>query len=259
MQSSTQPLVSILMLTFNRENYICEAIDSVLTQTYQNWELLILDDGSTDKTVEVISKYKNDVRIKYFADPVNKGLQEKRKESLGFATAGTYVAILDSDDVWTDNNKLQRQVFYLNEHPECAVVGTSITLVDAQGVTFGSNSYNTSDATIRKQILIRNQFAHSSVMMRKSMLDKTSGYRDFAPTEDLDLFLQLGQFGTFANLSEPMLGYRVHKKGESAIKAKVIRRVLRIISIHKHEYPNYLVAVIKFRLMLLLSVLGLRK
>lgn len=256
--TSNAPLVSIIMLTYNRADYITLAIQSVLTQTYQNWELVILDDGSTDDTADVVAGYR-DARIKYYPDPVNKRLERKRMESLAFAGAGTYVAILDSDDIWTDATKLSAQVAHLEADPLCAVVGTAITLIDADSKEFGAGSYHTDDATIRKHILVRNQFAHSSVLMRQSMLARTAGYRTFAPTEDLDLFLQLGQFGTFANLSTAMLGYRVHKKGESHIKAKVIKVVLRVIAAHKHEYPNYMLAAIKFRLMFLLSTLGLRK
>lgn len=249
--STSAPLVSIIMLTYNRANYIQLAIQSVLDQTYQNWELLILDDGSTDDTATIVNSYA-DSRIKYIHDPVNKGLARKRTESLAFPT-GEYVAILDSDDIWSDCNKLSAQVAYLQKDPICAVVGTQITLIDTEGIQFGTNAYLLDDTSIRKNILIRNQFAHSSVLMRKSTLDKTSGYRNFAPSEDLDLFLQLGHFGTFANLPETMLAYRIHKKGESALKSKVVRVVLKAVKAHRHEYPNYPLAYLKFSLMLLVA------
>jgi glycosyltransferase involved in cell wall biosynthesis len=245
------PLVSIIMLTYNRANYIPLAIQSVIDQTYHNWELLIQDDGSTDETSIVVAGY-SDSRIHYIPDPINKGLAQKRMESLKFTT-GTYVAILDSDDIWSDTNKLTAQVAHLEANPLCAVVGTQITLIDAEGVQVGTNHYHQPDDEIRNIILVRNQFAHSSVLMRKSMLDQTKGYRDYAPSEDLDLFLQLGQFGTFANLPITGLAYRVHKKGESALKSKVVRVVLRAIRAHKHEYPNYFKAYIKFTLMLLVA------
>ena len=250
---TTGPLVSIIMLTYNRANYIPLAIQSVLDQTYQNWELLIQDDGSTDETSTIVARY-TDSRIRYIPDPINKGLTQKRMESLKSAT-GTYVAILDSDDIWSDTNKLTAQVAHLEANPLCAVVGTQITLIDADGVQFGTNNYHQPDSEIRNIILVRNQFAHSSVMMRKSMLDKTHGYRDYAPSEDLDLFLQLGQFGTFANLAMTGLAYRVHKKGESALKSKVVKVVLKAIKTHKHEYPNYFKAYVKFTLMLLVAKL----
>jgi glycosyltransferase involved in cell wall biosynthesis len=253
--SHNDPLVSIIMLTYNRANYIELAISSVLSQTYQNWELWVLDDGSTDNTPEVMKRYNDDSRIKYIQDPVNKGLGRKRLESLSFPT-GPYIAIVDSDDMWIDNTKLAAQVAHLESNPLCAVVGTQITLIDAEGTQFGTGNYRLDDKSIRNKILVRNQFAHSSVMMRKRMVDQTAGYRaDFAPSEDLDLFLQLGQFGTFANLSDTMLAYRVHKKGESSLKSKVVRVVLLALETHKSEYPNYLLAHLKFTLILLVAKL----
>ncbi len=234
------------MLTYNRANYISLAIESAFAQTYQNFELIILDDGSTDNTASVVASF-NDSRIRYIKDTANKGLFFRRHESLSYVQ-GKYVAILDSDDIWSNRNKMAKQVALLEANPQCAVVGTFITLIDEQGHEIRKNEYCTSDKDIRNIILRRNQFANSSVMMRKSMLDKTAGYRDFAPTEDLDLFLQLGRFGTFANIPEYMLAYRVHNGGESARKRKLVPLVLKVISLHKDAYPNYYQAWLKFTL-----------
>jgi len=256
-EKNSAPLVSVLMLTYNRANYIDAAIESVLAQSYQNVELIIIDDGSTDNTREVVGRYR-DTRIKYRQDSVNRGLGYRRQESLSYAT-GTYIAILDSDDIWTDGNKLTLQVAHMEAHPLCAVVGTAISIINAQGLKIGENSYHRDDADIRKNILIRNQFAHSSVLLRQALLTQTDGYRNLGQAEDLDLYLQLGQFGTFANLPEPMMAYRVHDKGVSHDKTIAIKGVLKVIACHRHEYPNYVIAVLKYRLMLLLSILGLRK
>lgn len=242
------PLVSIIMLTYNRANYIAQAIESVLAQTYQQWELLILDDGSTDNTAVIVSQY-SDSRIQYLFDPINKGLALKRYESLK-QCRGVYVAILDSDDKWIDVTKLDSQVTYLNNHPTCVVVGTQINLIDESGNSLGTNTYLRDDTAIRNAILVRNQFAHSSVMMRKSFLDKTSGYQKLSASEDLDLYLRLGQLGTFANLPETMLAYRIHKKSASANKIKILQGVLRTIKTYRQQYPHYQKAYLKFSMML---------
>jgi len=254
---STQPLVSIIMLTYNRAPYIALALESALAQTYQNWELIILDDGSTDNTEVIVTPYLNDTRISYKKDSVNKGLFARRHESLSYPT-GTYIAILDSDDIWSDPTKLEKQVAFMESHPECAVVGTFITLIDQHGTEFGRNTYYTEDADIRRTLLTRNQFANSSVLMRESAVAKTAGYRNFAPCEDLELFLQLGQFGTFANLSEYMLAYRIHPGGESTRKVKVARCVLALAPFHRHHYPGYWHIVIKMNVLIILAKLGLR-
>lgn len=254
--TTTTPLVSIIMLTYNRAPFIAKAITSILAQTYQNWELIILDDGSTDNTAAVVAGF-SDNRIRYLRDTVNKGLYARRSESLSHVT-GDYVAILDSDDYWTDADKLTAQVAYLMKHPSCVVVGTFITLIDEHDATVGNNSYYTDDATIRRQILWRNQFANSSVLMRRSALLKTTGYQNYAPCEDYELFLQLGHHGTFGNLPRHSLAYRVHGGGESARKAKVARQSLRVITRHRTHYPGYLRAAAKLLLLYLLAKLKLK-
>lgn len=244
------------MLTYNRANYISLAIDSALSQSYQNWELIIIDDGSTDHTEEIVEKY-TDPRIRYIKDAQNRGLFYRRHESLSYVR-GEFVAILDSDDIWIDNEKLAKQVAFMRENPDCAVVGTFTKLIDHTGAPIGVTTYHTVDPTIRANILIRNQFANSSTMMRTSHLAKTVGYRDFAPTEDRELFLQLGRVGTFANLPDYSLAYRIHPGGESARKAKVAKKVLGIIAYHEDAYPGAFRARAKMLLLIVLAKLGLK-
>ena len=252
----SEPTISILILSYNRAKYIAEAIDSVLTQTYRNFELVIIDDGSTDQTAEILSQY-IDPRIKKIMHTTNAGLHARRAESLTYAT-GTYTAVLDSDDVWTDSDKLAQQVACMEAHPDCAVVGTFITLCSPAGETIGRNSYCTDDQRIRSAILSRNQFTHSSVLMRTSLLQKVPGYRDTGLAEDLDLFLQLGLVGTFANLPHYMTAYRIHTESFNPQKQAMARAVLGIIQTHRHHYPHYYRAYVKARLRLMyLSVRAL--
>lgn len=243
-----QSLVSILVLTYNRASYIETAIDGVLNQTYQNFELVIIDDGSTDNTAEILAGY-TDSRITKILHTNNAGLHTRRAESLTYAT-GTYTAVLDSDDVWTDTTKLAQQVAFLEENPACVVVGTFITLCDPTGESIGTNSYHTDDRSIRDAILWRNQFTHSSVLMRTAALQKVAGYRDTGLAEDLDLFLQLGNVGTFANIPLYMTNYRIHTDSFNPQKQAMAKAVLGIIQTHKHDYPNYYPAYIKAQLRL---------
>ncbi len=243
---NTEPLVSILMLTYNRANYIATAIESVLTQTYQNWELIVIDDGSTDDTKEVLAPY-HDSRISYLRRNENKGLVYRRQESLTLVN-GSYVAILDSDDIWLTRDKLKKQVEVLERDPSCSLVGTFINIIDERGSLIDQNKYYETDLEIRKNMLIRNQFANSSVMMRKSTLDKTAGYRNLSVAEDFELFLQLGQIGTFRNLPEYMTAYRVHTGNISSSKLNLIKYVLMVIKQYKDVYPGYYGAWLKFTL-----------
>ncbi|MEZ4195091.1 MAG: glycosyltransferase family 2 protein [Candidatus Paceibacterota bacterium] len=240
-------LVSIIILTYNRANYLGQAIGSVLTQTYANFELIILDDGSTDDTEKVVIEF-NDSRIKYVKDSVNRGIVYRRNESLKLAK-GKYLAILDSDDVWLSPNKLQKQVELMELNPKLTVVGTYIKIIDADGTEVSKNKYGANDKTIRKNILIRNQFANSSVLMQKTAVEKTQGYRPYAYAEELDLFLQLGTLGELQNIPEYLTGHRVHGSRETATKKLQIPLiVLSIIKPFKNIYPNYKLAWIKFNL-----------
>lgn len=241
------PLVSVLMPTYNRAHYIGEAIASVLTQTYTNFELIILDDGSTDDTESVVSTF-NDSRIKYVKDLVNQGIVYRRNESLKLAQ-GKYLAVLDSDDIWLTKDKLQKQVTLMETNINLAVVGTYIKIIDDNGIKVGQNKYGANDKEIRKNILVRNQFANSSVLMRKSAVEKTLGYRPFTYAEELDLFLQLGTFGELLNIPEYLTGHRVHSNRETAMKKlRIPLIVLSIIKPFKNTYPNYKLAWLKFNL-----------
>jgi len=239
----TEPLVSIIMPTYNRAVFMSEAVLSIQKQTYQNWELVIIDDGSTDNTSEIVEKLQ-EKRIRYIQNKTNKGLIARRLESLEYAK-GSYVAILDSDDIWNSPNKLREQVQHMTDNPLCAVVGTYITLIDNRSAIYGKTQYKTTDKDIRKHLLFRNQFTHSSVLMRKSSLSHTQGYRNTTLAEDYDLFLQLGQFGTFANLPKYYTSYRIHDDSENHKRLLMAQAVLHIVQSHKGEYPHYYLALLK--------------
>ena len=238
----SEPLVSIIMLTYNRANYINEAIESVLAQTYQNWELIIIDDGSTDETPSLVAQYQ-DARIVYEKHEKNEGLHAGRRESLTLAN-GTYVAVLDSDDMWNSPEKLEKQVTFLENNKDHGVVGTFITIINAQGNETGKLEYDTIDDKIRKSILSSNQFAHSSVLMQKEILDQTKGYQPML-AEDLELFLQIGAISKLANIPEFLTKHRVHKESLNDHGIKMACAVHKIIKAHRKVYPKFIQALIR--------------
>lgn len=227
------------MLTYDRAAYIGAAIQSVRAQTYQHWQLTIIDDGSTDDTEAIIAAIK-DGRITYVRHETNKGLFTRRSESLRYAN-GIYTAILDSDDVWQDPTKLAAQVKFLKTHPDCVLVGTFTNLINADGAAIGTQSFATTDTAIRNKILIRNQFTHSSVLMQTAALKKTVGYQ---PTlaEDLALFLQLGEQGKLANLPEFFTDQRIHSGSTNDYGSAMAEAVHAIIQEYKNSYPQYYLA-----------------
>lgn len=247
-QIKSKPLVSILMLTYNRAHYIEEAIAGVVNQTYQNWELIIIDDGSTDNTASVVQKFQ-EPRIRYIKHTENAGLHARRHESLTYIK-GKYIAVLDSDDYWTSADKLEKQVEFLESEPECVVVGTFATLIDSTGEKIGQSKFATADRQIRNHILLRNQFVHSAVMFRTEAVEKTGGYQPIL-AEDMELILQLGKHGTLANIPQYFTAHRVHKKSANDHGKNMLNAVRSIIYKHRNNYPYARIAMLLNRIKLI--------
>lgn len=244
MQPQNPPLVSITMTTFNRADLIGEAIKSVIAQTYQKWELLILDDASADNTKELVSEFvTGDSRIKYFPVSQNIGITKNRNRGLKLSQ-GKYVAVLDSDDFWCDETKLEKQIFYLETHTDTILIGTQTKVVDEKSNPINLFSYATDDSDIRKKLLLRNQFTHSSIVFRNQSELK---YDENIPIwEDYELILRLGTKGKLANLPVVMTAYRQHGANISkSRKNSGVKTHLEIIKKYKNQYPNYWLAFIK--------------
>lgn len=234
------PAITILMLTYNRADFLPTALKSVLSQTYTNWELVVIDDGSTDTTHALMETY-TDTRIRYIHHHENAGLFVRRAESLSYANS-PYTAVLDSDDYWTTTTKLAEQVSFLENHPNYVAIGTQAVLINVQGIMFGHHTIATSDGVIRKKILRRNQFVHSSLLIRTEILKKTTGYQ---PTlaEDLELILQLGTFGKLANLPDIHTAHRVHTGSQNDHGRTMAWAVARIVFVYAQKYPQGLVGI----------------
>lgn len=249
------PLVSVMMASYDRAPLIGQAIESVMAQNYPNWELLVLDDASKDNTYDVVQDFMaRDSRIKWLPAHHNLGINKNRNR--GFERAiGEYIAILDSDDYWADPRKLEKQVGFLESHPDHALVGTGIMTVDGQDRKLGALEFALDDASIRRRMLMKNQFTHSSVLLRASALPLPSPYDEsgfVSIWEDYELFLRLGLRHKFANLPEMTTAYRLHSGNiTKARRLEGARAHLNIIRKYRHDYPYYSFAVLKgwFRLL----------
>ncbi len=211
------PSVSVLMPTYHAERYVAEAIESILAQTFTDFEFLILDDGSTDGSAAILRRYaERDGRIRPFSRP-NTGLVGALNELLSLAR-GELIARMDADDIAL-SDRIERQVAYLKEHPECVMVGSRVVLIDPEG----------SEITVMGQALSHEQIVedflankgqivyHPAVMFRRQVVMDLGGYRaEMVEAEDLDLFLRLAEVGRIVNLPEPLLKYRDHLKKSGA-------------------------------------------
>lgn len=242
-------MISVIICTYNRADLLPKAIASVLSQSYQDFELIIIDDASTDNTRNVIQ---DDSRIKYYKNEKNLGISKSRNLGVSLSS-GEYIAMLDSDDYWLDNNKLQKQLDLISGDNKIGLVGTGIVLVDEQGSKIKEDIFETSDDLIRQRILLKNQFAQSSVLFRKEAF--SSYDESLVVCEDLDLWLKVGKQFKLANLQEPLTAYLVHSGGISKASKKRIALVTdKVISRYKKDYPNYFIAKLKSLLRIILSL-----
>ncbi len=252
----TKPLVSVQMVSYNNGLFLEKAIDSVLTQTYDNIELIVVDNGSTDLTPNILDKYKSDRRIKILFKESNSGIAQARNLALEKST-GEYIAVLDSDDYWYDNEKLKKQAGFLESNPNYVLLGGGMIKVDADGKEIGRVLNPESDNEIRKKILFRNPFAHSTVIYRRSTAINIGGYNeDLKIGEDYDLWLRLGKCGQFANLGEYAACYRLHESNiTKSKKLTALLNNLKIITNYRRDYPGYYSAFLKRQLKLMIGQL----
>lgn len=215
MSSLSSPLVSVLMAVYNSERYVAQAVESILSQTLSNFELIIIDDGSTDRSRSILQTYAaQDQRIRLISRK-NRGIPQTRNELLAQATA-ELIAVMDSDDIALPE-RLQRQVEFMQQHPEVVCLGSAFELIDAQGRLLTCLPVPLTDDEIQQQALA----GHASIfqpcaMMRRAAVEQVGGYDETMPqAEDLDLWLRLGEIGKLANLSQPLVQYRLHANSVS--------------------------------------------
>lgn len=235
------PKVSVIICTYNRAEYLPVAIKSVLAQTFNDYEIIIVDDASNDNTENLVKPYMVEKsNIKYYKNEQNLGISKSRNKAVNLAT-GEYIAMLDSDDYWTDKNKLQKQTDILEKDSSIGLVGSSILTVRKNKSKIKEIFYNTNDKDIRENILVKNQFAQSSILFRKNIFTEVGGYNEnYEVAEDLDLWLRIGKKYKFANLKETTVAYMMHSAGISKIKRKKMAKTIdEIIEKNKNNYPNY--------------------
>jgi glycosyltransferase involved in cell wall biosynthesis len=202
------PVVSVILPVYNSEKYIVQAINSILDQSFKDFELLVFDDASNDNTLTLMEQVK-DERFRLVRKEKNTGYTQSLIKGVHMS-AGKYIARMDSDD-WSDPDRLRLQVEFLERNPEVGIVGTSAQTFSDKGEG-ALWTYPESDEDIRTFMLADSPFAHPSVMMRKSVLDAFQLNYDhtYEPCEDYKLWFELLKKTKGANLPGPLLKYRLH-------------------------------------------------
>lgn len=205
------PQLSIVLPVFNAERYLTDAIESVLNQTFTNFELIILNDGSTDQSIKVINHFaEKDSRV-VVVDRENRGLVATLNQGIQLARANL-IARMDADDV-CDLHRFERQFDYLETNSNCVAVGSRILLIDPDGLPIKVfvDVLQHDEIDSGNMFGVGSHICHPTVMFRRDAVLLVGGYRDeFRHAEDVDLFLRLAEVGKLANLREVLLNYRQH-------------------------------------------------
>ncbi len=216
------PRVSVVMAVYNGERYLEEAVRSILRQTYDDFEFIIIDDGSTDRSPAILKSFADeDRRLRVHRQP-NSGLIGALNKALPLAR-GAYVARMDADDISLPR-RFEQQVQYLDAHKEIGVLGTWIQDIGADGQPGPIWPLPTSPATIRWFLMFGNCLAHPSAMMRRELI-QSLGYRAAAVhVEDYDLWIRASSVTGVANIPEVLLKYRVLSQSVSSRNLDVQER-----------------------------------
>lgn len=202
------PALSVLMTVYNGERHLREAVDSILSQSFGDFEFVIVDDASDDSSPSILASY-SDPRIVTLRQPSRSGAPAASNAGLA-RCRGNYIARLDADDI-ARNDRLQRQVKQMELHPEACLAGSDYELIDGKGVLQGIRKMNHYGADIRAALRFGNLIGHSTVIYRKAAVQTAGGYDGtIAWAEDYDLYLRLMEHGAMLGIDEPLVKYRVH-------------------------------------------------
>lgn len=233
------PKVTVLLPVYNAQRYLREAIESILGQTFTDFEFLIIDDGSTDDSKKIIEKYqKSDGRIRLVSRP-NKGFVATLNEGLQEAKADKIVR-MDADDISLPE-RLQKQYDYLQANPDCAVVGCQVRIMDENGAAEGIDPRPLSDRNVKLFLGYGCALSGPTVAFRKDAISKIGGFQESGyPAEDYDCWVRLVSSDTsaeLANVPDVLYLYRENSQGISLTnKVAQVKKTIEIGDTFRHEY-----------------------
>jgi len=214
--------VSVVMAVYNEERFVCQAISSIVDQTFTDWEFIIINDNSKDATSEILSQYSKNPKIRIIAHKQNKGLASSLNEGID-ASYGKFIARMDGDDVSLPQ-RLERQVEYLLRHPNCAVVGTGTIYIDEDGNKLFKMIPPNNDSVLKRILESRSPFTHGSLMFNKKILIERGSYDSrLRGCEDYELLLRLSEKHEIASIDEKLFCWRKTIRGESNLKRRDLK------------------------------------
>ncbi len=225
------PKVTVVMACFNGMPYLPAAVDTILNQTFHDWEMVVVNDGSTDGSTAYLAELeKQDSRVRVYCQK-NQGQQAAANYGISLAKA-PLIARMDADDL-TPLDRLERQVDYLDAHPEIGMVGGQIKRMGNFKSGMPSNLPLTHEEIFVGLLKNQHVFCNGTVMFRKELFDRTGGYWKHDIAEDWDMFLRMGEISKLANISDVLLTYRLHTRsinGRRIVEAQLYNEYAAFLS-----------------------------
>lgn len=253
MKQKNSPLVSVLMTAYNAEKYIGLAIQSILDQTYKNFEFIIIEDCSKDDTWEIIQEYaKKDKRIVAVKNEVNLNAGGSSNKGLKHCK-GKYIVRMDADD-WSFPYRIEKQVNFMEDNPTVVASGGTMVICDEDLNCIGTRKYPQTNNDILNLILRFDPVPHPASIWRKEAIDKTNGYpQKLGISEDYAITLDISQYGDLANIEDELVKYRVHRKSATNAKMRYMQAVTIYLSFkaefeykYKPKFGDHMWRVIQF-------------
>jgi glycosyltransferase involved in cell wall biosynthesis len=210
-----EPLVSVIMPVYNAEKYLLQAIESILCQDYRNLEMIVINDGSTDNSKNIISTIR-DPRLSFFENPENWGIVRSRNRGLEEAK-GEYIAILDSDDL-AFPERIRTQVTFLENNPDYGMCGTYFQTIDGNDKILKKVTFPSNDKDAKSNLLVHNCFCHSTIMMRGDLARELKYTTGYDVVEDYLLWYRISLVSKIINLPVYTTYYRVHANNVSTTR-----------------------------------------
>lgn len=229
-----EPMVTVLMSVYNGEKFLKEAIESILTQTFTDFEFLIINDGSTDNSVKIIESY-NDSRIKLINNEKNLKLIASLNKGISIAK-GKYIARMDCDDI-SMPDRLEKEVDFLESSLEYGLVGTCYTVIDGLGKEQHKVSYPSSNDLITLFLSLNCPLVHGSIMCRTELFKQNLyGSKEYFAIEDYELWTRMAKVTKIHNIPEYLFKYRIYGESFSDSKAQIMAK--QTLEISKKLYKN---------------------
>lgn len=234
--NNKEPLVSVIIPAYNASKYIRECVESIIGQTYENIEIIIIDDKSTDNTLEIAEEYqKKNPKVFVYQNEKNLGIGANRTKGIGIAN-GTYICWQDSDDV-AFPKRIELQVDYLEVHEKVGVVGGFLEFMSEDGKPLKTRKYEEKDAALRKSIFRYNPVAQPASMFRRSVYQEVGTYdEELDVSEDIEMLFRTGVHYEFANVQEKVIRYR--QLDTSLTRSKLRKMELTVLRLRRRYATN---------------------